>query len=89
MPGGGALAVKIRRLLKHVEITPARTSKDRSKDHADVLADLRNTVGHGKRLDLTTVQPWAAEYLADEHLDVAVRDLVRDVIEALAMAEDG
>ncbi len=87
VPGGGALAVKIRRLLKHVNIKPAPASKDRSKDHADVIAELRNVVGHGKRLDPTTVAPWAAEYLDDEHLDVAIRDLVRDTIEELALSE--
>jgi hypothetical protein len=79
--------VKIRRLLKHVNIKPAPASKDRSKDHADVIAELRNVVGHGKRLDPTTVAPWAAEYLDDEHLDVAIRDLVRDTIEELALSE--
>lgn len=85
-PGGGALAVKVRRLLKEVGIKPSPTSKDPRKDHADVLAELRNVVGHGQRLDLSTVEPWAAESLADEHLDVRVRDLVRDVIEQLALA---
>jgi len=42
----GALSqVKIRRLLKHVGIKPARTSMDPRKDHADVLAELRDVVG--------------------------------------------
>jgi hypothetical protein len=53
-----------------------------------VLAEVRNVVGHGQLLDATTVEPWAAEYLADEHLDVTVRDLVRDVIERLAVSGD-
>jgi hypothetical protein len=52
-----------------------------------VIAELRNVVGHGKRLDPTTVAPWAAEYLDDEHLDVAIRDLVHDAIEELALSE--
>jgi len=86
LPGRGALAVRIRRLLKHLNIKPAPASKDARKDHADVLAELRNVVGHGKRLDPTTVQPWAADYLADEHLEVTVRDLVRDVVEQLALS---
>jgi hypothetical protein len=51
VPGGGALAVKMRRLLRHVNIKPAPASKDPSKNHADVIAELRNVVGHGKRLD--------------------------------------
>jgi hypothetical protein len=86
LPGGGALAVKIRRLLTHVQIKPAPTTKDPRKDHAGVLAEFRNVVGHGQRLDPTTVAAWAADYLADEHLDVTVRDLVRDVIEELALS---
>jgi hypothetical protein len=87
VPGGGTIAVRIRRLLKHVGMKPQPAGRDPRKDHADVLVDLRNVVGHGKRLDPTTVQPWAADYLGDEHLEVTVRDLVRDVIEELALSK--
>lgn len=52
-----------------------------------MLAELRNVVAHGKRLYVSTVEPWAAEYLANDYLDLTVRDLVRDVIEQLALSD--
>lgn len=36
---------------------------------------------------MSTVEPWAAEYLANDYLDLTVRDLVRDVIEQLALSD--
>ncbi len=84
-PGGGSLDAKIRRLLKQVAIKPMPTPTDRSRDFAHVLAELRNVVGHGRRLERSAVQPWAADYIDDPELERQVFDLARDVIEALAV----
>jgi hypothetical protein len=87
LPGGGALSVKIRRLLDHVSLKPGHSPTDPAKDFADVLGEFRNVIAHGNRLEPTTVKPWAADYLTDINLDDRVRDLVRDVIEGLALPE--
>jgi len=87
LPGGGARSVKIRRLLDHVSLKPGHSPTDPARDFADVLGEFRNVVAHGNRLEPTTVKPWAADYLTDTNLDDRVRDLVRDVIERLALPE--
>ena len=84
LPGGGTLAVKIRRLLDRAGLAPPPTPSDPSKDFADVLGELRNVVAHGNRLGPASVKPWARSYLAEKHLEIVVRDLARDVIERLA-----
>lgn len=84
---GGTIAVRMTALMKSVGLTPAKTS-DPSKNFADVLAALRNVVAHGKRLDHSNVAAYVAPYLADQHLEVRVRDLLREVIARLADPSD-
>jgi hypothetical protein len=59
---GGSISVQLRRYLVSVGVTPAASPADPRRDFADVLADLRNTVAHGKPLDATAVQPYSVPY---------------------------
>lgn len=77
---GNSISVQLRRYLISLGVTPAPSPADPRRDFADVLADLRNTVAHGKLLDATTVQPFSAPYLAEPELDRRIRDFAREVI---------
>jgi hypothetical protein len=77
---GGSISVQLRQYLVGVGITPAPSPADPRRDFADVLADLRNTVAHGKLLDATNVQPYSVPCLAEPELERRVRDFTRDVI---------
>lgn len=80
---GKSFDTRVRRLLKSVGLEPAGTS-DPSRDHVHVLTALRNSLAHGKPLEPANVVAYAAAYLNDEHLEIRVRDLVRDVTARLA-----
>jgi hypothetical protein len=79
---GGSIGVRMTALLKSLGLTPA-TTRDPRKNFADVLAALRNVVAHGKKLDSATVPAYVAAYLSDQHLEIRVRDLLREVIARL------
>jgi hypothetical protein len=77
---GGSINVKLRRYLASLGIEAAASPADSRRDFADVLADIRNAVAHGKPLDAANLQPYSAPYLAEPELERRVRDFVRDVI---------